>query len=201
MTLTTVLFAGGLSRRMGADKATLAFAGEPLWARQLRTLRQLDPSAIWVSARARPKWCPPGLDAVCDEPPSRGPLSGLTAVLRRLHTSHLLALAIDLPLMTSEQLLKLWSQATPRCGVVPRHAQTFEPLAAIYPAEAAVIAETVLASREASLQHFSQVLLRENRILPFPLTEAEQPLFQNVNTREDLCKTRALYTAQKSNES
>ena len=42
-TLTAVLLAGGESRRMGADKATLICDGEPLWARQLATLKKLSP--------------------------------------------------------------------------------------------------------------------------------------------------------------
>lgn len=176
---------------MGVDKATLNFAGEPLWARQIRLLRELQPTAICLSARVRPAWCPPEIDSVLDEPPSRGPLSGLAVVLRHLQTSHLLALAIDLPQLTEEQLHKIWALAQPGCGVVPRQREHFEPLSAIYPAETAAMAETVLASSDPSLQHFAQILLREKRIRSFPLNELEQPLFHNVNTREDLRKCKA----------
>src|SRR5579864_2470571 len=112
-TLTAVLFVGGLSRRMGIDKATLEFAGEPLWARQLRQLRELKPDTLWISARSRPPWCPPEIEVILDDPPSRGPLSGLDAALRRLQTSHLLALAIDLPRINVELLRKLWCLAQP----------------------------------------------------------------------------------------
>src|SRR5260370_25435542 len=89
MTLTALLLAGGQSRRMGSDKATLLFAGEPLWARQFRTLRELQPEALWLSARVPPAWRPPEIEIVPDEPPSRAPLSGIAAALRRLRTSHL----------------------------------------------------------------------------------------------------------------
>jgi molybdopterin-guanine dinucleotide biosynthesis protein A len=191
LTLTAVLFVGGLSRRMGTDKATLDFADEPLWARQMRLLRDLKPAAVCLSARVRPAWCPPGIETVLDEPPSRGPLSGLAAALRHMQTSHLLALAIDLPQMTLELLLKLWSLAQLGRGVVPCQCERFEPLTAIYPAEAAAVADMVLASGDVSLQHFAQALLREGRIQPYPLTGLEEALFHNVNTPEDLqkCKT------------
>src|SRR5437867_2135004 len=96
-TLTAVLFAGGESRRMGADKAMLEIGGEPLWARQLRRLRELQPERILISARSKPAWCPAEIETVLDEPPSRGPLSGLAAALKIIQTTHLLALAIDLP--------------------------------------------------------------------------------------------------------
>ena len=93
MTLTAVLFAGGEARRLGADKATLLWEGEPLWSRQLRTLRELAPEKILISARTKPAWCPPEIETVLDEPPARGPLSGIVAALKKMETTHLLALA------------------------------------------------------------------------------------------------------------
>lgn len=185
-TLTAVLFVGGLSRRMGVDKATLQFAGEPLWARQLRLLRELKPDALWVSVRARPAWCPPEIEVILDEPPSRGPLSGLAAALGKLQTSHLLALAVDLPQMKTELLRKLWSLAQRGCGVVPA-TYLWEPLCAIYPAEAAVIAATGLKNvRDASLQSFVGALCSERRMQIYQCAESELRFFYNMNTPEDL---------------
>ncbi|HEY2139818.1 MAG TPA: nucleotidyltransferase family protein, partial [Chthoniobacterales bacterium] len=50
-TLSAVLLAGGESRRMGRDKATIQFNGCPLWERQLEIVRALNPDTIFVSAR------------------------------------------------------------------------------------------------------------------------------------------------------
>jgi molybdopterin-guanine dinucleotide biosynthesis protein A len=186
MTLTAVLFAGGLSRRMGTDKATLAIAGEPLWARQLRVLRELQPNALWISARARPDWCPAEIEVVPDAEPSRGPLSGLAAALAQIKTSHLLALAVDLPRMTVEPLRRLWSLATPGCGVIPVQDNFLEPLCAIYPREAVLSAERALAGEDVSLQALSQILLTEGRLRPCLLTEEEKPFFHNANSPADL---------------
>src|SRR5215469_1433267 len=110
-TLTAVLFAGGESRRMGADKATLVLDGEPLWSRQIRVLRELYPAKVMISARKMPDWCPADIEVALDEPPSRGPLSGLVAALGKIQTTHLLALAVDLPRMASEHICKLWARA------------------------------------------------------------------------------------------
>ncbi|MBO0696335.1 MAG: NTP transferase domain-containing protein, partial [Verrucomicrobia bacterium] len=43
MNISAVLLAGGQSRRMGTDKATLPFRGKPLWQIQLGLLRELEP--------------------------------------------------------------------------------------------------------------------------------------------------------------
>ena len=41
MTFSALLLAGGESRRMGRDKATIEFDGRPLWKRQMELLRAL----------------------------------------------------------------------------------------------------------------------------------------------------------------
>ena len=186
MTLMAVLFTGGLSRRMGTDKATLAIAGEPLWARQLRVLRELQPDALGVSARVRPAWCPADVEVVLDAEPSRGPLSGLAAALHQMKTSHLLAMAVDLPRITVEPLRKLWSLAQPGCGVIPSRDEFLEPLCAIYPREAASAAKSALAGEDVSLHALSRMLLRDELLCAYALTNMEKPLFHNANSPEHL---------------
>src|SRR5947209_5356633 len=102
--ISVVLLTGGESRRMGKDKATLLFRNKPLWQIQLDLLRKLQPAEIFLSARSDPAWRPNDLQFVADAPPSRGPLSGLTATLARTRTSHLLALAVDMPFMSEKYL-------------------------------------------------------------------------------------------------
>src|SRR5216117_3321526 len=102
--ISAVLLAGGESRRMGGDKATILFGGKPLWKIQLELLRKLEPAEIFVSARTDPAWRPDDVQFVADERPSRGPLSGLTATLARIRSSHLLVLAIDMPFMSEDHM-------------------------------------------------------------------------------------------------
>lgn len=188
-TLTAVLFVGGESRRMGVDKATLTLNGEPLWSRQLRILRELHPANVMVSARNKPHWCPDEIEVALDQPPSRGPLSGLVAVLEKIRTTHLLALAIDLPRITSGHLKELWALAEPGIGVVPQNGGLIEPLCAIYPAEALNTLREGLSEKDVSLSRFIRTLATQKRIHFYTITESERPLYQNVNTPEEWNRT------------
>jgi len=186
MTLTAVLFVGGLSTRMGRDKALLQVAGEPLWSRQLRLLGELQPDRISISCRSTPGWCPRGIDVIEDEMPSRGPLSGLTRSLAMLKTSHLLVLAIDLPRMDSTVLREIWNAAGQGCGVVPVGEDYFEPLCAVYPVEALQRAREALEAGNLSLQNLAGALVREKRVAPWRIPAAFRPAFLNVNEPSDL---------------
>src|SRR5438477_7680994 len=67
MNISAVLLAGGESRRMGRDKATLLFRGRPLWEIQFDLLRTLQPEEIFVSARTDPPWRPSGMQFVSED--------------------------------------------------------------------------------------------------------------------------------------
>jgi molybdopterin-guanine dinucleotide biosynthesis protein A len=181
MTLSAVLLAGGESRRMGTDKATIVFRGASLWERQLGILRELRPAKIFVSARVDPPWRPAAIELLLDEPPSRGPLSGLTRALERMETTHLAVLAVDMPFMTTEQMRLLFNLAAPSCGVVPVIGEHAEPLAAIYSRESAPDFAAPLAGRDYSLQGLVRNLATANKVLMFSVPEKDQYLYRSVN--------------------
>jgi molybdopterin-guanine dinucleotide biosynthesis protein A len=182
MKISAVLLAGGESRRFGQDKATFLFEGRPLWERQLNILRALGPDQIFVSARTDPPWRPNDTFFVPDEPPSRGPISGLAAVLAATRGSHLLALAIDLPFMTTDRLRSLVSLTTEGCGIIPIASGREQPLAAIYPREAADI--FVRRSKEGSdwsLKGVTRELTRMGLIGELAIQPDEWQVFDNLN--------------------
>ena len=191
-TLTAVLFVGGESRRMGADKATLVVNNEPLWARQLRVLRELRPEKILLSARTKPVWCPAGVEAVLDEPQLQGPLSGLVAVMRKIETTHLLTLAVDMPLMSAPVLAGLFARAQPGCGVVADEGDYYEPLAAIYPQEARTAVVRFADYGGNALQPLIAGLVEKRLMLTVRISRGERKFFQNTNTRRELARVRPM---------
>jgi molybdenum cofactor guanylyltransferase len=181
-----VLLAGGQSRRMGEDKATLLFRGKPLWHIQLDLLRKLEPAEIFVSARTDPAWRPTDVRFVADEPPSRGPLSGLTATLARIQGSHLLALAIDMPFMNEGHLRAFCGQIRPGSGVLPMIGNRAEPLAAIYPIQTYDRFAAALSGVDLSMQTLTKQLVKIGRLHVIKVSQKEQQFYRNLNEPDDL---------------
>jgi molybdenum cofactor guanylyltransferase len=186
MNISTVLLAGGESRRMGTDKAVLLFRGKPLWQIQLDLLSKLEPTEILVSARSDPLWRPSAVQFVADAAPSRGPLSGLAASLSRIRTGHVLALAVDMPFMTEGYLRSLCDQIESGRGVLPIIGDRAEPLAAIYPAGGYVDLVAALSGAEFSLQALTKKLVEAGKLKTLSVTKEEQKLFWNLNAPADL---------------
>ena len=184
--VSAVLLAGGESRRMGINKATFLFRGKPLWQVQLETLRRLRPVEIFLSARTDPAWRPNDVQFIADVPPSCGPLSGVAASLVKLHTAHLLALAIYMPFMTENYLRSICDAIEPGRGVVAKIDSRDEPLAAVYPREAEIDFRTALAGSDFSLQNVVRHLVTSGKLLEISVTKQETPLFRNVNNAYDM---------------
>lgn len=185
MTFSAVLLAGGESRRMGRDKATMKFEGETLWRRQMQLLRALELQKFFVSARTKPEWLPDDAELLLDDPPSRGPLSGLTKALTEMRTTHLLALAVDMPFMTVAELRKLLELATENRGVVPVIGERPEPLAAIYPAQIAEDLKMALAGDDFSLQRVVVNLMMNHKIAVRPVAREAVDLYRSLNAPGD----------------
>jgi molybdopterin-guanine dinucleotide biosynthesis protein A len=185
MNISAVLLAGGESRRMGRDKARLIFRGKPLWELQLDLLWELETAEMFISARSDPAWRPSGVQFVSDEPPSRGPLSGLAATLARIRADHLLALAIDMPFMTQQYLRSLCNLIEPGRGVLPIIGDRAEPLAAIYPKAARSEFVAALSGSDFSLQSLTRKLVEAGKLSLVNVSKAEENSFRNFNDLSD----------------
>ena|SRR5437870_6262508 len=186
MAVTAVLLAGGESRRMGRDKATLVWRGRPLWEWQIEKLRKLCPKKILVSAKSDLPWRPADVDPVLDVTPSRGPLSGLAAALACTESEYLLALAVDMPFMTVSQLRNLCELATSGTGVIPVIDGRPEPIAAVYPREAREKFLEALHSTDFSLQPIVEKLIAVGMLGAAPISGPARDLYKSINEPGDL---------------
>ena len=109
-----VVLAGGLSTRMGHDKARLRLHGPDkpdLLARTHALLADLLP-LCWVSCRAdAPR---SGYECLFDAKPGQGPAAGILAALRAAQAqgfAAVLALSCDMPLMDTPPCAGCWMRA------------------------------------------------------------------------------------------
>ncbi|HUR27432.1 MAG TPA: molybdenum cofactor guanylyltransferase, partial [Planctomycetota bacterium] len=108
---TGVVFCGGKSSRMGADKALLRGEdGRSLLERACAALRPLV-SEVWLACGPRARYGETGLTLVLDQREDGGPLAGLEAVLERASTRWVVVLACDMPRVSTEHVQGLLERA------------------------------------------------------------------------------------------
>src|SRR5215216_4507058 len=128
MTAAAVL-AGGASRRMGRDKATLAVGGVALAAGVLAAAARVADPVVLVAPEGHPAR---RLGARVVTDPGEGPLAALAAALEALDATHVLVLAGDHPGLAVELLAQLVALAPRGDAVACRRGPRLEPLVAVY---------------------------------------------------------------------
>jgi molybdopterin-guanine dinucleotide biosynthesis protein A len=123
------VLAGGASRRMGRDKATLAVGGVELASLALAAAARVAHPVVLVAPEGHParRVAAP---AVAD--PGLGPLAALAAALDALEAEHVLVLATDHPGLRVELLARLVALAGEGEAVACRRGPRLEPLVAVY---------------------------------------------------------------------
>lgn len=101
-----VVLAGGLSRRMGFDKARFELSGRPMAEWVAEAMQVFDRTVVVGRS-----YGPAGLEAIPDiRPGPLGPLSGIQTALAILRRP-VVAVAVDQPLVRKETLLRLAERA------------------------------------------------------------------------------------------
>ena len=133
--LVGLVLAGGLSRRMGRDKGSLAFRGSPLVELAMTALRPFAQS-VQVSVRRQQVERDPyrGRPLLIDSDDVVGPAAGLLAAWAAHPAAALLVLAVDMPLVDAATLGHLVAhRSVEHVATAYRHAdRTPEPLCAIW---------------------------------------------------------------------
>lgn len=129
--LTMVILAGGLSSRMGTDKADLRYQSRTFLEHQIEKGREMGISEILVSGY-RGEHCTG--QVVPDRLIKKGPLGGMEACLRQAKHEKCLVLSVDCPLISVQELKNLIkeSQKTKFQATILQHGEKQEPLMGIY---------------------------------------------------------------------
>lgn len=129
--LTGLVLAGGRSRRMGRDKATIEVGGEPLVVRVARRLEPVCQRILIASGDGRRlgnvAWA-----QIADARPGSGPLAGIVAGLECAGTPLVAVVAVDLPdadPRVLDQLARLWQG---EAAIVPLVGERAQPLHGVY---------------------------------------------------------------------
>jgi molybdenum cofactor guanylyltransferase len=127
--VAAAVLAGGASRRMGRDKATMAVGGVELAARVLAAAARVAHPVVLVAPEGHPAR---RLAARAVADPGLGPLAAVAAALDALDAGHVLVLAADHPGLRVELLAHLAGLAGRGEAVACRRGSRLEPLVAVY---------------------------------------------------------------------
>ena len=184
--MTGAILAGGRSTRMGTNKALLEFGGVRIIEGLQAKIRPLFPE-ILIIASDRDAYADLGVPVVPDRIPEKGSLGGIYTAIYHSAFPQAFCIACDMPLASPAVIAHLRDLAPGYDVVVPRTAEGYQPLHAVY-------GKTCLPHMEAMI-HANR--LKIDRLFPLvrvrTVEEAEvrslDPslgCFLNVNTREEL---------------
>ena len=133
--ITAVILAGGMSRRLGRNKALEPFQGETLIRRVIRRMSQVASNIVVVAndhERVAELDLPDGVTPVIDEYPGKGSLGGIYTGLRAAPTEWAIFCACDMPFPSPGLYRALLSNRDSHDAVVPVVDGRPEPIHAAY---------------------------------------------------------------------
>lgn len=184
---SVIVLAGGQSRRMGRDKATLSWEHGDILGSLLARLLPLSDDVLVVSNTVR--IIPEFARQVADIIPGKGPLSGIHAGLMYAHHDLVFVTACDVPFLVPELVPELVHAVGLADGSVAVYKEQIEPLFACYRKGCAAVIEQLLAEEQYRVTDF---LAKINWVPVRQVDELDDCCFMNVNTDNDYEKAKAI---------
>jgi len=191
--ITGTVLAGGRSRRLGRDKATLPIAGRPLahWVKDA-----ISPlvDECWLISNQPVAHLELGIPVVIDLLPGRGALGGLLSIMLIAKGDYVLLSACDTPFLQIK-LLEAMVQAL-RGGqdaVICRSSRGLEPLPGVYSCRLLQRLQAQVQSDDLRLRTLLNTcrtkILSPEEVNP---QDPDELSFFNINTPEDAARATAL---------
>jgi molybdopterin-guanine dinucleotide biosynthesis protein A len=170
------VLAGGASDRMGCPKGTLRIEGVTFLERAVATLDLVCGEVVVCGGEV----APPGRPILPDVAAGAGPLSGVASALDHARGRPVLILAVDLPLVTAETVMRVMGPG-PMSGQarMARVDGRIQPVCGVYAGDLASVARERLVSGDRSLMAFVR------RVPHLTLVDITDGSLRNVNTPDD----------------
>lgn len=110
-----IVLAGGLSSRMGRDKALLPWQGRTLLEHMRGLLLHAGAQRVWVSGNY------PAFSGIPDRVARCGPLGGLHSVMQQMPDGRAWVVAVDMPLLAPRLLHRLAEEGQGACTIFDGH--------------------------------------------------------------------------------
>ena len=203
--ISGIVLAGGMSRRLGRDKAVEPVGGEPLIMRVLHRLSEVtDQTVVVVNEIGRASALPLNeastkrtLDTVAvDAYPGKGSLGGIFTGLSASDADWGLVVACDMPFLNVELFRRMLSVRDGSDAVVPVVEGRPEPTHAIYSRACLPYIERRLKADDLKISgFFNEVRVRFLSEEQVDSLDPEHLSFFNVNTQADLDRALELVEA------
>jgi len=126
---TAVILAGGESKRMGQDKASILLADKSLLQHAIDTVKPLFEDVV-ISVREPIATC--AYPQLYDAHEQRAPLMGVVAALQQVKTNWVFVMAVDMPFISPDLIRFLATLREHKQAVVPMVDGFEQPLLAYY---------------------------------------------------------------------
>jgi molybdopterin-guanine dinucleotide biosynthesis protein A len=184
--LTIAIQAGGLSERIGVDKALLPLADIPLIEHVLNRVSGLGDDLL-ITTNHPESFAYLGIRTAPDLLPHSGAVIGLHSALSAAQHDYVLSLGCDMPFLNRNLIEHMISLTGKADVIVPFYKGEYEPFHAIYSRNCIAAIEDMLKENQARMVNIYE------RVGVFTVSEREINLidpsglsFFNINTPEDL---------------
>ena len=192
MNIACAILAGGMSRRMGVDKALLMVGGRPLINHVYDKARRVFKDVMIISSRHSGF---EGIDApvMPDILPAGGSIVGVVSALLYHSAPYVCILACDMPNLSERALAYMAGEVRGEDVIVPRTVHGYEALHAIYNRSCiSFLLGSIGRSRFKITGVYPYLTVRELTDETVFLKKG-QYVFSNINTKGDLLAASKLY--------
>jgi len=183
--ITGIILAGGLSSRLGTNKAFIKIGDKTLIENTHDLIKEFC-NEILISANTTEGFGLPDHRIIADERKGLGPIGGIYSCLKHSKSDNNLVVAVDIPFINNGLIQLLFSNMTDAEMVVPVTGNgKAEPLCAVYKKSVLPHLEKMIAENDLKVQNLTNYCRSKKLLISSQQEFYHDRLFHNVNTPDD----------------